>query len=87
MLQFLRTTEAQAVIWVTALLMLAVIGYYIVRRFRDLSGDDNPTANELLSNFRELHQEGDISDKEFRTIKTVLKEKLENELNNAGDEG
>lgn len=87
MLDFLRTTPAKAVIVTAVVAILAMVGYYVVRRFRDSGDDDVPTANEILTNFRELHDKGDINEEEFRTIKTALKGKLEEELNDTGDEG
>ena len=80
MLEVLTTPSGKAVIWVTVFLIISVIGWFVVLRFRDISGDDNPTASELLTNFRELHQEGDISEQEYRTIKTALRPDIEREL-------
>ena len=80
MLKFLTTTEAQAVLYVAAVLILMVIGYYFLLRFRDRRDEDHLKANELLTNFREIHQQGDINDTEYRTIKTTLGEQLEEEL-------
>ena len=81
MLEVLTTPSGKAVIWVTVFLIISVIGWFVVLRFRDISGDDNTTASELLTNFRELHQEGDISEQEYRTIKTALRPDIERELN------
>lgn len=80
MLEFLRTPVAQAVIAVAVLAILSMVGYYIVLRFRGRTGDDKPSASEWLTNYRELHRQGDISDAEYRTIKSVLGEKLQREL-------
>ena len=81
MKQFLLSTPAQLVIWLTVLAVLVAIGGYIVGRLRDRSDDERLTANELLSNFREMHDQGDIDPAEFRNIKTVLGVKLQRELN------
>jgi uncharacterized membrane protein len=86
-LEFLSTPSAQAVIWVTVLGCLLVVAYYVVQRLRDRTGDDRLTANDMLTNFREMNREGDISDAEFRTIKTVLGEKLQAEIKDSSDEG
>ena len=86
MREFLTSTPAQAVIWTTVLLVLLMVGYYLVTSFRNRSGEDSLTANEMLTNFREMHDEGEISKDEFRTIKTVLGAKLNNELSSSGDE-
>ena len=87
MQEFLSTTTAKAVLWVSVLLIVLAVGYYVMRRFRDRIDDDRQTANDLLTNFREMHHEGDISELEFRTIKTVLGQKLHEELKDAdGDD-
>jgi hypothetical protein len=83
---FLQTPLAQIIGSVTMLLVLLVVAYYIVRRFRDRAREDQPTSNELLTNFREMHHEGDISDAEFRVIKSVLGGKLRQELKDAGED-
>lgn len=80
MLEFLRTPTAQAVIAVAMLAVLSMVGYYIVLRFRGHSGEDRQSASEWLTNYRELHRQGDISDAEYRTIKTVLGDQLQKEL-------
>ncbi len=83
MQEFLRTPIASAVLWIAVLLVMLAVGYYVMRRFRDRSDDDRQTASDLLTNFREMRQEGDISEMEFRTIKTVLGRKLQDELKDA----
>ena len=85
MLEFLREPEPQAVIWTAVLLILVIISCYIVKRFRDQIGDDRPTASDWMANFREIHDGGDISEKEFRTIKTVLGDQVQEELKDAED--
>jgi uncharacterized membrane protein len=80
MQEFLSTPLAKAVISVAILLVMLAVGYYLVRRFRDRIDDDRQTTSDLLTNFREMHHEGDISEAEFRTIKTVLGQKLQEEM-------
>ncbi len=77
---FLNSTPTQVVLWLTVLAVLSLIGLYLVKRFRDDAGQARPTASELLTNFRELHHQGDISEVEFRQLKTVLGEDLREEL-------
>ena len=81
MKQFLLSTPAQVVIWLTVLVILVAIGGYIVGRFRGRSVQERLSANDMLTNFREMHHRGDIADTEFRNIKTVLGTKLQAELN------
>ena len=57
---------------------------WIVSKFRGGADDDQPSASELLSNFRDLFDQGKLSDQEFRNIKTLLKDQLDKELSSSG---
>lgn len=74
----------RAGIWFAVMAAVIALGAFIVSKFRDREDDDQPLASELLTNFRELHDEGELSDQEFRKIKTLLAEQLEQELNDSG---
>jgi hypothetical protein len=87
MLEFLQTDEAQVILWTLGGAALCVIGVYVVKRFRDRKGDNQPSASELLTNFREIHSRGGLSDEEFRTIKAQLAAQLEREINENDDKG
>ncbi|MFP6673466.1 MAG: hypothetical protein VB878_00170 [Pirellulaceae bacterium] len=76
LIEYLQQPLPQAVIWTTILVMATIIGGFVVQKFRGQSDNDRLTPNELLTNFREMNQEGNIEDAEFRTIKTVLGPKL-----------
>jgi uncharacterized membrane protein len=86
MASLLRSTEAQAVILLAVLLVLSVVAWYVVARFRDRNSQDT-TASDLLTKFREMHQRGDLNQAEYRTIKGVLAEKIGDELNDGGETG
>ena len=49
------------------------------------SGDKR--ANQLLAKFREMHQRGHLDQAEYRTIKRVLAEKIQDELKDGGETG
>jgi len=87
MLDALTTREAPFVLILWAVAIVAVIGFYIVRRYRDQTVDDTPGANELLTNFHEMHLEGDIQEAEYRKIKTQMSEQLKEELNKPDETG
>jgi len=72
MLDFLRSTSAQVVIWLTVLTVLCVIGLYFIKRVRDQGGDGEATASDFLTRFREMEEGGQISQAEFRQIRSVL---------------
>jgi uncharacterized membrane protein len=65
----------QLVVWGTVLILLVVVAYFVVRKLRGSAAGNDDTPLELLTNFREMKLQGDISDKEFRTIKALLNEK------------
>lgn len=56
------------------------IGILLMRKLRATPAKQESTASELLSKFRELHSEGELSDAEYRTIKTQLAAQLQHEL-------
>ena len=67
-----------------AIAVLTGLGAFVVSRFRGGREDDQPTASELLTKFRELHEQGELSDEEFRNIKANLAQRLEAELKSTG---
>jgi len=71
----------QAAMLFAAIFVITAIGLAIVRRYRGGAAESMATSSEMMSNFRELHEEGGLSDEEFRTIKTKLAGKLKSELN------
>ena len=87
MFRFLETSPAQAVLWCTVLAVLLVFAYFVVLKFRDNATGDESNASDHLSNFRELHERGELSDEEYRTIKTKLGSKLQQELKRTGEKG
>ncbi len=87
MLDFLRSTPAQATIWGTVLIVLCLVGVFIVKRFRDRADSEGPSPSDLLSGFRDLREDGGISPEEFRQIKAVLGTKLQQSLGSKDAEG
>ena len=77
MVEFLRSTPAQAVIWVSVLIALCLVGVYIVKWVRNRENSGEPPASEWLTGFREMNEQGEITPQEFRQIKAVLGTKLQ----------
>jgi len=86
MWDFLTRPVAQVVLWVVALLVLMAIASYALGRYRDRIDEDEQGPNEWLDNFHEMHVGGDISDGEFRKVRTVLDENVQKELDPAEPE-
>jgi hypothetical protein len=87
MWDFLRSSTAQLTLGVAVVAILAAIGIYVVGRVKSSFREDGTTTNELLTNFRELHSQGELSDGEYRTIKATLSARLQEELKDSGKEG
>jgi hypothetical protein len=80
MAEFLTTPTAYVVLLLAALGVLVALGVYVIGKVRQDLTQDAPGASELLSKFRDLHSQGGLSDKEYRTIKAMLAEPLKQEL-------
>ncbi len=66
---------------------LVAVAAYVIGKLRGASAQQERSASELLSKFGELHRRGDLSDEEYRTIKTALASRLQEELNDNGETG
>jgi hypothetical protein len=71
MLDFFSSTAGQLTLGLFILAMFVTLGLLVVRR---------RTANDLLTNFQELNQQGEFSDAEFRKIKSVLGNQLQRDV-------
>lgn len=85
MFDFLTTSTAQIVIGLAAVAAMTVVGIYIIAKVRAEWIESKPDTNELITNFRELKECGELSDAEYRTIKGMLADKLSRELNDSGE--
>jgi uncharacterized membrane protein len=69
------------VILLAVLAALVAGGIYAIGRVRAGIRRKDPTASEWLTKFQELHGKGELTDEEYRTIKGMLAERLQRELN------
>jgi uncharacterized membrane protein len=75
------------IFWFAVLAAVLAVGYYFIKKIRPEPEKKEPQASQWLSKYREMHSEGELSDEEFRTIKTKLAEQLQDELNDNGESG
>lgn len=75
------------VVWVAVLAASLAVVVYVIGKFRGEAVQQEPAASELISKFREMHSRGELSDEEFRTIKTNLAPQLKQELKDNGQTG
>jgi hypothetical protein len=85
MLDFLSTPTAQIVFGLAGIAVVVAIGVYVVARVRSEWIESKPETSELITNFRELRDSGELSEKEYRTIKGMLADKLTRELKDSGE--
>jgi uncharacterized membrane protein len=69
-------TLAQVMLWMGVLIGLVVLGVLLVQRFRGGANDTAGEANELAANFEEMRSRGDITDADYRKIKSALGKQL-----------
>jgi uncharacterized membrane protein len=77
----------ELVIWAALLGIAVAVAYYVIGKVRTPPAQREPTASELMSKFRESHSQGGLSDEEFRTIKTTLAGRMQEELKDNGETG
>lgn len=78
---------AQALLMLAAIFAFLSLGLFLARRWRDRADDDRPVPENLLSKFREMHGRGELSDEEFRTIKTKLASQFQQEVRDTEETG
>ncbi len=77
----------QLVVWGAVGAALVAVGIYVVSKVRAGFRDDASPTSRLVNDFRELHSQGELSDQEFRTIKTMLAARMQQEVKGKGDAG
>jgi len=80
-------TAVQIAIWMSVLFGLIVVAWLVVQRFRGGAANEGRPESEMLTKFQEMRQEGDISEAEYRTIKSVLGEQLQRNVKDGKNKG
>ncbi|HWB01288.1 MAG TPA: SHOCT domain-containing protein [Pirellulales bacterium] len=86
-IEFLNTPAARVVSSLTAVSVLCAIGYYVIGKLRARLRESGPTPSDFMTNFRELHAQGELSDEEFRTIKAKLAAGIQDQLKTRKPDG
>lgn len=86
---FWRSDPEWTILAVAALAILVTLACYMITKARPKAEEkkQEPEASKWLSRFRESHDRGELSDEEFRTIKTTLGSELQKELNDKAEKG
>jgi len=83
MSEVLRSPIGQTVIWLTVLAMFIAVAYYVLARMRQEVRSQEPGSSDLMSRFRELHDQGAIDSEEYKSIKSRLQNRLQEELSDS----
>ena len=67
--------------------ILVGVGVYVIGKVRKSAVTKGPSVSQYMTNFQELHAKGELSDAEYRTIKAVLTERMQQELKDTGEPG
>ena len=78
--EFLRVHLPEIMLWVAVGVVLVAVGVFIIRRFPKGDDDDKLATSDMMDSFRDLHARGQLSDDEYRSIKTKLATRLKEEL-------
>jgi len=85
--RLLQSGAERLVLEIAVLAVLMAVAIYVIDKVESKAVQQEPTASELISKFRESHSRGELSDAEFRTIKTNLAAQLQAELKDDGETG
>ena len=80
--EFLSHPLFLAILGLTAMIALSARAILWMRKWRGDTANDQLSASDLLTKFREMHLQGSLSADEYRTIKTKLATHTDAELNN-----
>lgn len=70
----------QVIVGLAGLAVIVAIGVYVVGKIRS-SDEENPqSTSEVMSTFRELYESGELSEEEYKNIKSKLSASLQQEL-------
>ncbi|MCE9605743.1 MAG: hypothetical protein K8U03_12685 [Planctomycetia bacterium] len=71
------------VLWLAGLAIMTLVGVYVVGKLRGSFRGSDFEASNLITNFRELHSQGELSDEEYRNIKSKLAMQLQESIEKA----
>lgn len=79
MTEFFSKPTVQLFVWLAVLAIMSVSAYYVLRRLRD-GVEQAETSADMLAKFREMRDQGELSEADFRSIKTILGERMQAEI-------
>lgn len=84
--RFWQTQPEWLIVWLAVLAVLVAVAGYVIGKIRPKPLQKEHRASEWLSKYREMRAKGELTEEEFRTIKTKLAQQLQDELKDNGEE-
>ena len=78
--RFWQSGPEGTVLSIAVLAVLVTIACYVIAKIRPKPAKKERRASQWLSKFRESYSRGELTDEEFRTVKTMLASQLQDEL-------
>ncbi len=75
------------VIVLTVTIAVMAVGVYWLGKYWGRAGEDHEGPAGRLTMFREMHERGELSDAEFRTIKTQLAGQMQAKVSDSDETG
>jgi hypothetical protein len=79
-LDYLQGPGPRVVFWLALAAALVTISVFAIGKIRQGFRESGADASNLITNFRDLHSQGELSDEEYRTIRARLAERLQRQL-------
>jgi hypothetical protein len=67
--------------------LVLAVGAWAISRCKQMVYDQAPNTNEMMSTFHELHEQGELSDEEYKNIKTRLAARMQNDARGVSPKG
>ena len=85
--ELLEESVTKLALPLAAMVVVIIVGVYVIRKVRDGSAKQAQQTSDMMTNLRELNAQGQISDDEYRTIKTKLVAQLHKEIKDTDTTG
>jgi uncharacterized membrane protein len=85
--QHLKAFVGAVAPWVVVLALLTTAAVLLVLRIRAKTLQKEQAISDLMSKFREQHSKGELTDAEYRTIKTTLAMRFQQQVKEDGNKG
>jgi hypothetical protein len=80
MSRFLAESASELLLAFAGCGLLIAVGAWAIGRCKQMVYNQAPPTNEMMSTFHELHEQGELSDEEYKNIKTRLAARMQHEV-------